>query len=387
MNQKGTIHFTIGEGFGRQLMQIAQEHLLFDLNPTKALDTITGSLIGMPTELALEILSGEVVVETVDEGTVNTRPRKETDFTYPLLDAVEWYKKEFRSIGDSGREFYKLLEDCLRGIVNHDGTIDLEVNYTTLLKYFSSDDPKELLETIKQQTNYEYLVYLIRASTNYLKRTYEVWEVMKFLEESYPDTVNCRNGCALGKHDVVSIVAIKLNMLTNLNIDFLKERYAEIDAPLLNHIKAEVAIKEELQKEIQPLSFAEKRHSGWVSPEGEWFGLDGEISNLLHCTLASMIHKRILLKTGIDIGKSNPDRWLESNGWVKLTDNWVLYDGYTCFGSRKRTSMTSEQKEFIKDYCNANYKGVVCVGYMKEAIPAVRLTFIDDFAVEKYFRL
>lgn len=383
----GTVNFTIGDGFGIRIMQIAQEHLLYLLDPIKAIDAITGSFVGMTVEYALKILSGEVIVEVADNGYVNTRPRNdETDFEYPELNAVSWYKDEFKAIGDDGRTLYRLLDECLRGMVNCDGRVEVEIEYSVLLKYFSINDPEELLEVIKEQTEYDYIVSLISASVKYLKRTYQVWGVMKFLEESYPCEVNSRNGCSLGKHDIVNMLAAKLNMLTNLNIDFLKERYSEIDAPLMNHIKAEVDIRKELEKQIEPLPFEEKRCSGWISPKGEWFGLDGEVSNLLHITLAEMIRKKLLAESDVDIGQ-NPYNWLESNGWAKITGNWVLFDGYSTFGDRVKHSLTEEQKAFINAYCNAHYKGVVCPGYTKQAIPSVRLTFIEDFAVEKYFKI
>lgn len=39
--KKGTVHFTLGDDAGKLLMQIAQEALLYELDPEKAIKVIT----------------------------------------------------------------------------------------------------------------------------------------------------------------------------------------------------------------------------------------------------------------------------------------------------------------------------------------------------------
>lgn len=50
------VHFTLGERAGQLIVDIAREHLIYSLNPDKALKAIKDSLIGCPTETALDIL-------------------------------------------------------------------------------------------------------------------------------------------------------------------------------------------------------------------------------------------------------------------------------------------------------------------------------------------
>lgn len=45
--KKGTVHFTLGDDAGKLLMQIAQEALLYELDPEKAIKVITTSLMGV----------------------------------------------------------------------------------------------------------------------------------------------------------------------------------------------------------------------------------------------------------------------------------------------------------------------------------------------------
>jgi len=61
--KSGVCHFTVGEDLGLRLMEIAQEHLTEGNNPVKALKTITESLQGCPTDLAVRILKGEMVCQ------------------------------------------------------------------------------------------------------------------------------------------------------------------------------------------------------------------------------------------------------------------------------------------------------------------------------------
>lgn len=54
--KKGTVHFTLSGDAGKLLMQIAQEALLYELDPEKAIKVITTSLMGCPDNIALKIL-------------------------------------------------------------------------------------------------------------------------------------------------------------------------------------------------------------------------------------------------------------------------------------------------------------------------------------------
>lgn len=54
--KKGTVHFTLGDDAGKLLMQIAQEALLYELDPEKAIKVITTPLMGCPDNIALKIL-------------------------------------------------------------------------------------------------------------------------------------------------------------------------------------------------------------------------------------------------------------------------------------------------------------------------------------------
>ena len=62
-----SLHFTLGENAGKMLMEVAQETLIYSLNPEKALSTIKDTLIGCPEQLALEVLVGQKVIIVNDD--------------------------------------------------------------------------------------------------------------------------------------------------------------------------------------------------------------------------------------------------------------------------------------------------------------------------------
>ena len=55
MKEINQVHFTLGDNAGILLMQIAQEALLCELDPEKAVKVITTSLMGCPNNIALKI--------------------------------------------------------------------------------------------------------------------------------------------------------------------------------------------------------------------------------------------------------------------------------------------------------------------------------------------
>ena len=57
--QTNTVHFSLGSDFGALMGNIAQEHLIYGLDPDKALRTFTDTFIGMENNLALKLLSGQ----------------------------------------------------------------------------------------------------------------------------------------------------------------------------------------------------------------------------------------------------------------------------------------------------------------------------------------
>mgnify|MGYP004709299823 CR=1 FL=1 len=97
----GVVHFTIGEDMGIRLMEIAQEHLICNNNPEKAITAITDSLIGCPVDYALKILKGDIVlfVDVENQSIMPTERIPEIhDRIFPKIDVIDYMEKQQKQI-------------------------------------------------------------------------------------------------------------------------------------------------------------------------------------------------------------------------------------------------------------------------------------------------
>ncbi len=69
------LNFTVGDGFGLTLMEIAQEHLIYSLDPKKAVETFTKSMKGIPYTMVLKLIKGDMVIEVTEDQTFNVIKR------------------------------------------------------------------------------------------------------------------------------------------------------------------------------------------------------------------------------------------------------------------------------------------------------------------------
>lgn len=107
MKEINQVHFTLGDNAGILLMQIAQEALLCELDPEKAVKVITTSLMGCPNNIALKILKGDMVCEVTDDmqNIEVVDYKEEFHKDYPKPNLTDWYERNHKDIGDNGREF------------------------------------------------------------------------------------------------------------------------------------------------------------------------------------------------------------------------------------------------------------------------------------------
>ena len=95
--KKGTVHFTLSDDAGKLLMQIAQEALLYELDPEKAIKVITTSLMGCPDNIALKILKGDME-HRLKGGTIITVKGDTIKFYGGRLTYKSFGERDIRSI-------------------------------------------------------------------------------------------------------------------------------------------------------------------------------------------------------------------------------------------------------------------------------------------------
>lgn len=136
-------------------------------------------------------------------------------------------------------------------------------------------------------------------------------------------------------------------------------------------------------------------NAGWLSPNGDFYGTNGDMSQMLHNELSDKLYE-IGIIPQLESISTNPDRWLGENGWTKIHGNWILYEGYliakrTSFQDEfdmpivKAVPMTKEQRDQISLYGKLCHGGKLRFGYKQEPISAARFEMIDDASIWKLF--
>ena len=112
--------------------------------------------------------------------------------------------------------------------------------------------------------------------------------------------------------------------------------------------------------------------AGWLSPDGEFYGGDGETSAMIHMNIAEQIFNASankyaikMMKDGVSEwgGIDSPEYWLEKHGWIKIHHN----DIYGSFIGHRNEDPTSDypysycpteiQIKMICDYADKFYGG------------------------------
>lgn len=89
---------------------------------------------------------------------------------------------------------------------------------------------------------------------------------------------------------------------------------------------------------------------------------------MLHLSLADAIRKRMIVENGVDPLKGFPgksmDTWLCEQGWVKIHDDHILYDGYisTVYTKKPPLPLSSKQLEAIAKYGKFCHRGMLRFG-------------------------
>ena len=130
--------------------------------------------------------------------------------------------------------------------------------------------------------------------------------------------------------------------------------------------------KEFAQNGILKKDIMDGYDAGWLSPDGEFYGADGETSSMIHMNLAEQIFNAPcniyavrMAKDGVSImgGIESPEYWLEKHGWIKIHHD----DCYGSFIGNRNEEPTSDypyaynptdiQIKMICDYADKFYGG------------------------------
>lgn len=356
---EGGSTFTIGKGFGQMLQRIAWEKLTEKYNPRGAVEIITKSLLGCTEGMAVDILDGKIILGE-DEATheVLGTPGAGGKFN-------DWIREQRIHLEEEAKEWVWVLERLRQTIADAGGKFEFSVRYPELISYLSGDKDAGLLDYPRSNV-VEEIKGTVEGAKNFFVKVSEVYEVIVWM----CDALNTSR--VLFSDSVLRVRAILDSLACSdpeveasiRKQDFQKQRLSEW-----------MEEREENQTELEPVEITEGYDAGWLSPDGDFYGLNGSTENLLHLNIA----ERLLASKKIPVKEMrNPDRWLEENGWVKVHHDWILFSG-SFYGK----TLTEAQIEKLYRYGQVCHRGVLRLGTAQTQITAVRLRATEPIMLNK----
>lgn len=360
---EGGLTFTIGKGFGQMLQRIAWEKLTEKHNPREAVELITKSLPGCTEGMAVDILDGKITLGE-DEATlyVTGTPGAGGKFN-------DWIRAQRVLLEEEAKEWVEVLERLRQTIADAGGKFEFTVRYPELVSYISGCEDAGLLDNPHSGT-VEQIKGVVEGANGFFVRVGEVYEVIVWM----CDALNTSR--VLFSDSVLRVRAILDSLACSdpeveapiRKQDFQKQRLSEF-------MENEMRIEEYHKTELKPVEITEGYDAGWLSPDGEFYGLNGSVGNMLHLNIA----ERLLASKKIPVKEMrNPDRWLEENGWVKVHHDWILFSG-SFYGK----TLTDVQIEKLYRYGQVCHRGVLRLGTAQTQITAVRLRATEPLMLNK----
>lgn len=375
-----SLHFSIGEDAGKLVMQIAQEHLIYNLDVDKAIKTLTDSLEGCPMEYILGLLSGDcVLLVDVKEQVFLLDTEGNNYLDFPKINMSEWCKEKTNEIITSGENLSKALQQMVSKINNK--VINKTYNYSEIIKFIAGDNDV-IIDSLMETEEVSELALLYKVVREYIEKSRKYQYVIEWMQKSYK--LNLIDNEYL---EVLNEVYYDFDIL--LTLDFSK--IIEKDLSLSSFIEAAIENDKIIEKGIEPVDIMDNYSAGWLSPEGIFYGLRGEIANMLHNQIADALQEKGIIpkteKTEFGDREVNPDSWLEQQGWVKIHGNNIQFAGNLNNKlGKENVLMTEKQIEIIRDYITNCHTCVIKVGWKREMQSIGMFTSIamkDQFAMNK----
>ncbi|MFA5366294.1 MAG: hypothetical protein WC333_00025 [Dehalococcoidia bacterium] len=386
MANSETLHFSVSEDAGKLLMQIAQEHLTLNYDPEKALRTITDCLMGCPVELALQILKGDVVL-LVDVEEQNILPlergSKGDNLDFPRIDIPNWCNRQADEILKNGEGLKTALDDMLFRMPYH--KIHKTYDYSQILEFIAGNN-EAILEDLRETEEVSQLELLVRVTKDFIEKSVKVQSVIHWLKKTYPDEFPSEKFFTRDSQysDMLNTVMRKFNEMLHQDFTNVKLQSEELQSFVDSAIENDAI----LSKGIEPVDIMQNWSAGWLSPEGDYYALNGEIANMLHIQIGEALQTKgiIPLKDEGD-WEINPDAWLEQHGWVKIHGNNINFAG--CLNNRiekKDVNMTQVQKDIIYNYGQRCHQCILRYGWKLIPASAAKINLLtDDQLNEMYF--
>ena len=381
---KKTVNFTIGDGAGAIIMNLAQEHLLYGLDPQKAFNAITQSLIGCPDDIAKQILKGDLVLPVDEESQqVICVPREDHHkHEFPAIDFQAWFRRKGEELEKAGESLSEQLDYFRREAVKSNGVYLKEFDYKNIFEFLKGNiDP--VVEELYQDEHLMQLGDLIRVTKNYIENGVKFKETYHWVNRMYPEL-------ELEYDDRGILMDVMSDLQALLDISDVEGELDLIrDDAVTSYIQNIKEIDEVLSKGIEPVDILDKYDAGWLSPEGEYYALNGDIANMLHTQIADALQEAGIVPTEEDLERVTSDTWLEQQGWCRIHDNNVQFAGnlneMNEYSGLKNVYMTEKQKDMIVQYIAECHTCEIKLGWRRTRLSVGMFAAMDWIALHKHF--
>lgn len=360
---EGGLTFTIGKGFGQMLQRIAWEKLTEKYNPREAIEIITKSLPGCTEGMAVDILDGKIILGE-DEATQEVLGTPGEGGKFDI-----WIKITRAALEVEATEWVETLEGLRQTIADAGGEFKFTVRYPELVSYISGDTDAGILDNPHSGT-VEQIKGAIEGANDFFAKVEEVYGVIVWMCDALNISRVLFSDSVLRVRTIIdSLMCSDPEVEASIRKqDFQKQRLSE-------YMENELKIEEYHKTELEPVEITEGYDAGWLSPDGDFYGLNGSTGNLLHLNIA----ERLLASKKIPVKEMrNPDRWLEENGWVKVHHDWILFSG-SFYGK----TLTDVQIEKLYRYGQVCHRGVLRLGTSQTQVTAVRLRATEPLMLNK----
>lgn len=417
-----SVHFSLGENMGETLYFIAIEKIQKG-DIKGAYDTYKRTLPGMTDELVLPLLKGEKQLVTADDGVsmnyVETPPRYVFGwklYVFDELDNLSSLASHIRS-----NYFQKNLHVVdLAALSYEENSSLLNLAFSTWVDALKQGKRTfELTSTSQYFSNYDcyldWIVHKVEIEQFAQEQTLKLYDI-----GTYVDTLI---GFIKEAKRVLPCIdfLLRVNLVGSKDIRFFWTKIGNIYyamlylstfsysfASKLERIDICDSFDKELRKyrsEITnlrmnldmfgsfrrgvpvPVNIMDGYDAGWLSPDGDFYGMNGNTREMLHMQLESTLS--IFTEKVPDVeNESNDIEWkLNRLGWFK-----IHHDEVYRYGGVGVPAPTSIQIKMICDYIDKYYNGVLRT---KPAITAlnpddgklqtVKLRQMDEIAAKNAF--
>lgn len=370
------VNFTIGDGFGKMLYNVAVEKVLEGMNPEAGIKTITDGLIGCPANYAISVLKGDIFLDVENENVILIDNYDELSHPYTprSIDAFVKSKSDYymQQIED-----WKNVLAAFRESFTQDSVFLMEkMSASKIFQYFMGEaEIEELFENADDN---------VIVNTKYIAQG--VQNCLKFVMDwvTYLRKVNKMLDVDTTYHiNAIETQAASLQRCINQIYEMRLRPLDRTDSDLVTRfLERTHQIDEVLNTGIKPVNIEDKYDACWIAPDGTTYGLNGEYANMLHITIADALINAGIVSYESDEEKYGSHFLLEKRGFVKVHHDNVLFSGYD---DSIRKSMTAEQVKQLIKYGNNCYGGKLFFDYDKKFCSTAKLGSMEPLMYRKLF--